>query len=200
MPARRFVYCLSLLCGLPLAGQAIELYRYVDNNGITVISRQGVPSNVIGNGYEVLNEQGRVVRVVPRALTAEEHRQLQEAKRQAELDRQLMRLYSHVEDVDRAAARKQAELDALTGLVRRNINDLQEERSQLLNEAANQERAGRSINNQLRKQIEALNQQEYRYLQDIANYQQQKDEFAASFATDRARVAELLQAEQGTKN
>lgn len=197
MPARRFVYCLCLLCSLPLAMQAVELYRYVDSNGITVISRQGVPSNVIGNGYEVLNEQGRVVRVVPRALTAEEHLQQQEAKRQAEQDRQLMRLYSHVEDVERAAARKQAELDALTGLVRRNMSDLQQDRSQLLNEAANQERAGRSISDELRQQIASLNQQEQKYLQDIASYQRQKDEFAESFARDRARVAELL---QGIKN
>lgn len=197
MPARRFVYCLCLLCSLPLATQAVELYRYVDSNGITVISRQGVPSNVIGNGYEVLNEQGRVVRVVPRALTAEEHLQQQEAKRQAEQDRQLMRLYSHVEDVERAAARKQAELDALTGLVRRNMSDLQQDRSQLLNEAANQERAGRSISDELRQQIASLNQQEQKYLQDIASYQRQKDEFAESFARDRARVAELL---QGIKN
>lgn len=197
MPARRFVYCLCLLCSLPLATQAVELYRYVDSNGITVISRQGVPSNVIGNGYEVLNEQGRVVRVVPRALTAEEHLQQQEAKRQAEQDRQLMRLYSHVEDVERAAARKQAELDALTGLVRRNMSDLQQDRSQLLNEAANQERAGRSISDELRQQIASLNQQEQKYLQDIASYQRQKDEFTESFARDRARVAELL---QGIKN
>ncbi len=32
-----------LLIALPLAGQAAELYRYLDRNGTLVIDRQGVP-------------------------------------------------------------------------------------------------------------------------------------------------------------
>ncbi len=187
-----------LPCAMTL--QAYEMYRYVDRNGITVISRQGVPADVIGNGYEVLNEQGRVVRVVPRALTAEEHRLQAEQQRQAEQDRQLMRLYSQVEDVDRAAARKQTELDATISLVRRNMGELQQDRSDLLNQAANHERGGRTVPEALKQQIAALDAQEQKYLQEIAGYQGLKGEFAKSFAQDRARVVELLQDRNSTKN
>lgn len=194
----RLLPLLLLPCAMTL--QAYEMYRYVDRNGITVISRLGVPADVIGNGYEVLNDQGRVIRVVPRALTAEEHRQLAEEKRQAEVDRQLMRLYSQVADVDRAAARKQAELDATISLVRRNMGELQRERSTLLNEAANLERADKPVPQMLQEQIAEMDEQEQKYLQEIAGYQGLKGEFDKSFARDRARVVELLQEKNGLKN
>src|SRR5690554_5748234 len=88
------------------ASLAVEYYRYTDERGITVINRQGVPPHLIGKGYEVLSEQGRVIRVVPRAPTPEEYRMLQEEKKQARKDRQLLLLYTRLEDIDRARERK----------------------------------------------------------------------------------------------
>lgn len=174
------------------AVQAAEYYRYVDSNGVTVISRQGVPTNVIGNGYEVINEHGRVVRVIPRALTPEEHRLLQEEKQQAEIDLQLLRLYSQVADVERAEERKQAEIDAFIGLVRRNMADVREDKSALLKEAGNHERAGRAVPASLLEQISGLELRERGYLQEVERYQQLKLDVAAEFAVDKQRVQQLL--------
>lgn len=56
-------------------GGAVELYRYVNDKGVVVLDRQGVPPQYIGKGYQVLNDQGRVIRTVPPAPTAEELRQ-----------------------------------------------------------------------------------------------------------------------------
>lgn len=185
----------GLLLIMLLAGsavQAAEYYRYVDSNGVTVISRQGVPTNVIGNGYEVINEHGRVVRVIPRALTPEEHRLLQEEKQQAEIDLQLLRLYSQVADVERAEERKQAEIDAFIGLVRRNMADVREDKSALLKEAGNHERAGRAVPASLLEQISGLELRERGYLQEVERYQQLKLDFAAEFAVDKQRVQQLL--------
>ena len=52
MPAPLLTRC-TLLCSLllPLSGVAAELYRYVDDKGVTVLSRQGVPPEFIGKGY-----------------------------------------------------------------------------------------------------------------------------------------------------
>ena len=77
--------CCALTLGLLFSGasHAVEYYRYADERGITVINRQGVPPHLIGNGYEVLSEQGRVLRVVPRAPTPEEYRKMQAEKEQA---------------------------------------------------------------------------------------------------------------------
>lgn len=183
----------AILLAVPVAASAAEYYRYVDTNGITVISRQGVPANVIGNGYEVINEHGRVVRVVPRALTPEEHRQLQAEKEQAEIDRQLLRLYSQVSDVERAEERKQMEIDAFIGLVRRKISDLNEDKAILLSEAGNHERSGRTVPRDLLDKIAALEQRERGYFQEIERYQELKQTVAAEFAVDRKRVSELLQ-------
>ncbi|NLD14030.1 MAG: DUF4124 domain-containing protein [Gammaproteobacteria bacterium] len=189
----RAAACLAVLLAVAAPAGAAEYYRYVDTNGITVISRQGVPANVIGNGYEVINEHGRVVRVVPRALTAEEHRQLQAEKEQAEIDRQLLRLYSQVVDVERAEERKQMEIDAFIGLVRRNISDLNEDKAVLLREAGNHERSGRAVPADLLDKIAALEQRERGYFQEIERYQELKQTVAADFAADRQRVSELLQ-------
>lgn len=178
------------------AVQAVEFYRYVDTNGVTVISRQGVPSDVIGNGYEVINAHGRVVRVVPRALTAEEHRQLQEEKQQAEIDRQLLRLYSKVSDVERAEDRKQAEIDSHIALVRRNMADIQKDKSVLLKQAGNHERAGRPVPDELLEQISQLEQKEHGYLKEIERYQQLRLDVAREFVLDKKRVEYLLKKHQ----
>ena len=61
-------------------GGAVELYRYVNDKGVVVLDRQGVPPQYIGKGYQVLNDQGRVIRTVPPAPTAEELRQRKAAR------------------------------------------------------------------------------------------------------------------------
>ena len=103
MPAPLLTRC-TLLCSLllPLSGVAAELYRYVDDKGVTVLSRQGVPPEFIGKGYEVLNDQGRVLRVIPPAPTPEEFARMQADKARASSDAQLLRLYTNLDDVDRA--------------------------------------------------------------------------------------------------
>lgn len=184
------VACVAVLASTAL--QAVEFYRYEDANGVTVISRQGVPAEVIGKGYEVLNEHGRVIRVVPRALTPEEHRQLQEQKKQAEIDRQLLRLYSQVSDVDRALERKQLEIDSYISIVRRNMADVREDKATLLREAGNHERAQRAVPEKLLQRISELEQREQGYLQEIEGYQALKEQVAAEFAVDKQRVTELL--------
>ncbi|MBP8237047.1 MAG: DUF4124 domain-containing protein, partial [Pseudomonas sp.] len=87
--------CCSLLLGLllPVVAGAAELYRYVDDKGTTVLSRQGVPPEHISKGYEVLNDQGRVIQVIPPAPSAEEMKRILADKARASSDAQLLRLY-----------------------------------------------------------------------------------------------------------
>lgn len=42
-------------------GGAVELYRYVNDKGVVVLDRQGVPPQYIGKGYQVLNEDRKSV-------------------------------------------------------------------------------------------------------------------------------------------
>ncbi|WP_430293140.1 DUF4124 domain-containing protein [Pseudomonas sp. B1-22] len=186
------------LLGAMLAGQALaagdskEMYRYIDDKGGIVIDRQGVPSEFIGKGYEVLNDQGRVVRVVPPAPTPAEIAQRKADAAQASSDAQLLRLYTSVNDVDLARDRKLTELDALSGVTKGNLQALKNQQAALQARAADQERAGRQVPADLEAQLSNLRDEAKRLDQDLDRYKQLRERAMSSFAADRARVAQLL--------
>lgn len=184
----------SLLFGLllPVVVEATELYRYVDDQGVTVLSRQGVPPEFIAKGYEVLNDQGRVIKVIPPAPTAEEMRRLLADKARASSDAQLLRLYTSPEDVDRARGRKLAELDGLIGVARGNLQSVRTQQANLQSQAAEHERAGRAVPAHLLAQIDNQRAEQQRLQKDILRYQEVRKQAEASFAADRARLSELL--------
>lgn len=190
LPLMRRTLWLGLL--LPLWANAAEMYRYTNAQGITVIDRQGVPSEFIAKGYEVLNEQGRVVRVVPPAPTAEEMQKILADRERAKSDAQLLRLYSSLEDVDRAQARKLAELDGLIGVAKGNLQSVRQQQANLQKQAADQERAGREVPKPLLDQITSQRDEQVRIKKDIDRYQAARAQAQRTFAADRLRVTELL--------
>ncbi|MGH8353799.1 MAG: DUF4124 domain-containing protein [Pseudomonas sp.] len=184
---------LSVLAGPAVsAAQAapLELYRYVNDKGVTVLDRQ-VPPEYVGKGYEVLNQQGRVLKVVPPAPSAEEMQKRLADKAKAGSDAQLLRLYASVEDVDRARERKLAELDSLIGVARGNLQSLRTQQANLQSQAADDERAGRQVPAQLVAQIDNLKAEQQRLRKDIERYQESRKQAETTFAADRARLAEL---------
>ncbi len=173
-------------------GGAVELYRYVNDKGVVVLDRQGVPPQYIGKGYQVLNDQGRVIRTVPPAPTAEELRQRKAAQAQASSDAQLLRLYSSLEDVDRARERRLAELDGLSSVARGNLQSLKLQQANLQGQAANQERAGRPVAQALVDQLDDLKQEEKRLQGEIGRFQKAREDAERTYAADRARLSQLL--------
>ncbi|WP_122667331.1 DUF4124 domain-containing protein [Pseudomonas viridiflava] len=167
------------------------LYRYVDSRGVTVLDRQGVPPEYVARGYEVLNAQGRVVQVVPPAPTADEIHQAQAKKTQANADAQLLNLYSNVEDVDRAKARKLSELDALIALAQGNLKGLNTQQASLQGQAADLERAGKPVPQSLIDQMSDLRDQQHNLDLNIQRYQQARAQADTAFTQDRARIQRL---------
>lgn len=167
------------------------LYRYVDSRGVTVLDRQGVPPEYVAKGYEVLNAQGRVVKVVPPPPTADEIHQAQAKKAQASADAQLLNLYSNVEDVDRAKARKLSELDALIALAQGNLKGLDTQQALLQGQAADLERAGKAVPQSLIDQMGDLRDQQHDLDLNIQRYQQARAQTEAAFTQDRARIQRL---------
>ncbi|MDX1299377.1 MAG: DUF4124 domain-containing protein [Pseudomonas sp.] len=184
----------SLLLGLllPVVAGATELYRYVDDRGTTVLSRQGVPPEHIGKGYEVLNDQGRVIKVIPPAPTAEEMKHILAEKARASSDAQLLRFYSTPEDVERARQRKLAELDGLIGVARGNLQSVRTQQANLQSQAANHERAGRAVPAHLLAQIDSQKIEQERLKSDILRYQAVRKAADSSFNADRDRLKVLL--------
>ena len=174
------------------AADAVEYYRYTDERGITVINRQGVPPHLIGKGYEVLSEQGRVVRVVPRAPTPEEYRMQQAEQAQAKADWQLRRLYPRVKDIDHARDRKLAELDGQINIARNNLLVVDGLKADLQGQAELKERAGQEVPELLRKQIAEATVDQQRLQQQILRYLNNKSDLERDFLRDKTRLVELL--------
>jgi hypothetical protein len=185
----------SLLLGLllPVMAGAAELYRYVDDRGITVLSHQGVPPQHIARGYEVLNSQGRVIRVVAPAPSAEEMKEILAERARVGSDAQLLRLYSTPEDVERARERKMAELDGLISGANGNLQSALTQQGNLQGQAADHERAGREVPAQLLAQIESQKVEQQRLKGEIERYREARRQASASFDAERARLEVLLQ-------
>jgi hypothetical protein len=194
MRTTRLTRC-SLLLGLllPAVVSAVELYRYTDERGTTVLSRQGVPPEHIARGYEVLNEQGRVIRVIPPAPTAEELQRMQLEKARALSDAQLLRLYSTPEDVERARQRKLAELDGLIGVARGNLQSVRTQQGNLQSQAAEHERAGREVPAHLLAQIDNQIAEQARLKSDIERYRALREQSNANFDADLDRLKQLTE-------
>lgn len=184
----------SLLLGLllPVVAGATELYRYVDDQGTTVLSRQGVPPEHISKGYEVLNEQGRVIQVIAPAPSPEEMKRILAEKARASSDVQLLRLYSAPEDVERARQRKLSELDGLIGVARSNLQSVRTQQANLQSQAADHERAGRAVPAQLLTQIDNQKAEQERLKREILRHQVVRKEADSSFSADHKRLTELL--------
>lgn len=192
------VFCLSWGVSALMPVEAadnpsIVLYRYVDSRGVTVMDTQGVPPEYVGKGYEVLNQRGRVIQVIPPAPSAEEVRQAQAAKVQADADAQLTHLYTSLADIDRARTRRLAELDALIAVAQGNVQGLVAQQASLQSQAADQERAGRQVPKTLIDQMDDLRDQQQNLKGDIQRYQTARQQADAAFEVDRGRLQKLLQ-------
>ena len=190
---KRSVLGLAVITGLcsVQASFAAEFYRYVNDKGVTVLDRLGVPPEYIEKGYQVVDDQGRVVREIPPAPSKEERQRQLEEKAKVKSDIQLLRIYSEPADVDRARDRKLAELDGVIGVANSNLSSLRTQQANLQARAAEYERSGRQVPEHLLVQIDNLKAEQAGVEQDIQRYQQSRKEAEASFAADRARLVEL---------
>lgn len=186
----RVAFLIGLL--LPQLASAADIYRYLNDKNLPVLDRQGVPPQFIEKGYQVLNEQGMVVKVVPPAPSAAERKRMVEEKARASSDAQLMRLYSTQEDIDRALERKLAEIEALIEITNGNKLGLRSQQTALQSQAAELERSGREVPPDLIVKIENLKLEQAQIDTDVARYEAVREQAKASFAADRARLGELL--------
>ncbi len=108
-----------------------KLYKYMDEDGVNVLD-SNVPARYVKNGYTMLSLDGRVLEIVPRALTDEEirvrDRRLAEdrqserlAREQKIADQNLLRIYSTPEDVIRA---RDTKLASIEGFINTNQTNL----------------------------------------------------------------------------
>ena len=179
----------GLCCVMPAV--AAEYYRYLNDKGVPVLDRQGVPPEFIEKGYQVVDDQGRVLRAIPPAPSKEERERLAAEKAKAVSDAQLLRIYSESADVERARDRKLAELDGVISVAQSNLGSLRTQQANLQSKAAEFERAGRKVPEHLLVQIENIKAEQVSLEKDIERYHRSRKEAELSFEADRLRLIEL---------
>ena len=182
---------------LSQTSDASQLYRFkVD--GKTFIEHH-IPPQYADYGYEVINNRGIVVEVVPAAPTKEEleamaaQKAADEARQKARLkqkedDIALLHLYAHPSDVERARTRKALELDSYIQLQRRNIDDLVLKLEAEQKRAANIERNGRDVPADMRANIIQLQNGIKDSERNISQRQQLMNELTQEMAQQYERV------------
>lgn len=171
---RWLLTALFLTLAAPVMG---EMYRYETADGKTVMSNT-LPREALQQGYEVLNNNGRVIETVPPPPTEEElaeRRRKRERQEQLEKerearkkrDRQLLRQYSAPDDAVRALHRKLRERFGTVRLKLANIRNIEGQIADLQNRAANQERAGREVADSLQQKLERLRGEKAKLLSEI---------------------------------
>jgi hypothetical protein len=186
---------------------AAKLYRFkVDGH---VIMKDHVPPEYAQMGYEVLNDQGLVVKRVQRAATPEElaAKEAKEAIKSArierirvrrEADQGLLRIYSKPEDVERARKRKVDNINGYIGLQQRRITDLTEKLEKAQARAANYERSGQEIPVDMRLEIAQLQNQIRESHSNIKIRNTEKVKSTKVYAEEYSRMLLLLKYPPGT--
>ncbi len=178
-----------------------ELYKYVNEDGVTVLDSH-VPARYVKNGYTILSLDGRVLEVVPRALTEEEieerdhklaeEKRREEEKRQREIaDQNLLRLYSTPEDVIRARDSKLASIESYIRTSKANLARLREQKKALEGELANIERAGGKIGQARLERIRSVETRIEQVRTEIDEKHKEMETTREEFAADLERVREL---------
>ncbi|MFT4612872.1 MAG: hypothetical protein ACI9NT_000005 [Bacteroidia bacterium] len=145
---------------------ADRLYRYRNAQGNVVVDYQ-VPIEAIKGGYEILNDEGMVIRVVPREPTEEEKEAndvqskldaaaLAEQERLRKWDESLLLRYSTVMDIEAARNRALGDLQIRVSILKGNRRSLKQKVENLQAQAANMERAGMTVNVERLRGIEQM--------------------------------------------
>ncbi len=204
MPLWPAAFAAALVLWLGVAGPAAaaELFRYVNDDGVVVIS-SNLPPRYASRGYTVIDSRGRVVRQVERQLTADElrARQEEEAEREARQrtaeqrraqDEELLRLYGGPNEVARARDRRIESIRTNIASLNATKSRLENQKRDLEAQAAELERAGRSVPEHILTSLTRVNTQIADREVEIANREEEIERTRESFDRDRERVARLL--------
>ena len=195
------VFTLTLLLA-PLT-VAANLYRYTNADGVTVVDYQ-VPAQFVGRGYEILNRDGVVVRVVPRELTDEEKKVLNaqqeleaaasaEEQRLREWDESLLLRYSTVADIEAAKERALRELRIRMSILKGNKRTLKQQVETFQAQAADLERSGQQVDIARITAIEDIQSEIESTDRSINDREQEIEEVSEAYDQDIARFGMLLE-------
>ena len=197
------LFVAALLLNVAPAVQSRDLYRYYNDEGNMVVDYQ-VPAKYVGGGYEVLNDVGVVIRVVPRELTEEEkqaadaqqtleQQALAEQERLRKWDESLLVRYSTIADIEDARERALSELRIRVSILKSNKRSLKHQVENYQAQAADLERSGQQVDVARLRVIEELQGEINITDRAIADRQLEIEQVAAAYQLDIERFEMLLE-------
>lgn len=103
-----------LVMSIALPVDAATLYRYINDKGYQEIG-YSVPNHLVPNGYDVIDESGRLVRRVAAQLSEEDYAAKLERERKLEACENALarvnRRYESLDDIDKAERQFEAQLE-----------------------------------------------------------------------------------------
>jgi hypothetical protein len=186
---------------------AVKLYRF-EVDGRTIL-KDHIPPEYAQMQYDILNDQGLVIRRVQSAPTVSELAEIAAKKAiksalieririQREADQSLLRVYSKPADVERARKRSTDNIDGYISLQKRRIVSLTEKLERAQGRAANQERAGAEIPADMRLEIAQLQNQIRESHANVKIRIVEKSDNIKAYAAEYARMQILLKYPPGT--
>jgi chromosome segregation ATPase len=194
---------LLLLPALLVASSAFgeRMYKWVDEDGQVHYSNQ-LPPEATQRKREVINDQGRTVKVYQAPLTPEEkieEKQLAEvelrkkelAQKRANHDRSLLATYSSKKDMYPARDAKISAVESLIKLTTSRIIAMKNRLLELTEEAADYERSGKQLPASLLSQISNLRKQIERNKEFVEDKKREIEDIRLQFEGDIKRYDEL---------
>ena len=197
------LFVAALLLNVAPAVQSRDLYRYYNDEGNMVVDYQ-VPAKYVGGGYEVLNDVGVVIKVVPRELTEEEkqaadaqqtleQQALVEQERLRKWDESLLIRYSAIADIEDARERALRELRIRVSILKSNKRSLKHQVENYQAQAADLERSGQQVDVARLRVIEDLQGEINITDRAIADRQLEIEQVSAAYQLDIERFGMLLE-------
>ena len=190
----RLVLPAILVSVLATAAHGATLYRYINDKGYQEIG-YSIPSHLVGNGYDVIDESGRLIRRVSPQLTDEEYAAKIERERKLEACEKAMesvhRRYEALSDIDIAEQLFEKQLEAS---LKNDLANLDYSRSKLSDQqetAAQMERSGTAIPKHLLANIQQTEQQIQSLTAQMDARKQNAEEKSRQFDEER-RVFQLM--------
>jgi uncharacterized protein (DUF3084 family) len=182
-----------------------RLYKWTDENG-KVHYGDMIPPQYSKQERKVLNDQGVEVKTLDAAktpeqlaeeerLTAQRLEQERIAADQASHDRMLLATFTTEDDMVMTRDGKISAIDGVLRVTRDRIEKIELSLAELTREAAELERAGKPISDNLHEQILGARGQIQRYLDYIASKRREQEGIRAQFEGDIRRFRELKAAQ-----
>lgn len=177
----------ALVLTMLLAGNAVatELYRYYDSAG-TLVTADTIPPLAAAEGYEILNAQGQVTRVIKAQAPIN-----RDAESSA-LDQYLLASFSRFDEVSQRRQRKLQPLASEIANLQANLSAVIDTEQQLLAQAANSEMAGEPVSADLAQQIQRLQLARAKRAELLAGRQRDLAAIEALYISYEQRLTKLL--------